>query len=122
MDPRSDPSADRATGSTMTFLFTDIEGSTRRWEESTDMFELVSRHFSVLDDEVQLAGGTVFATLGDGIASAFRSAHAAVQAAVNAQRRLRDLGLGVRMGLHTGEVERAGADFRGRTVIARLAS
>jgi predicted ATPase/class 3 adenylate cyclase len=116
MDPRSDPSADRATGSTMTFLFTDIEGSTRRWEESTDMFELVSRHFSVLDDEVQLAGGTVFATLGDGIASAFRSANAAVQAAVNAQRRLRDLGLGVRMGMHTGEVERAGADFRGRTV------
>ena len=106
MDPRSDPSADRATGSTMTFLFTDIEGSTRRWRMSTDMFELVSRHFSVLDDEVQLAGGTVFATLGDGIASAFRVAHAAVQAAVErAQRRLRDLGLGVRMEMHTGEVE-----------------
>ena len=80
------------------------------------MFDVVERHFVVLDEEVTAAGGAVFASLGDGVAAAFRSARSAVRAAVGAQRRLRTLGLDVRMGLHTGEVEVAGADFRGRSV------
>ena len=58
----------------------------------------------------------MFATLGDGIAAAFDAAGSAVDAAVAAQRDLAALGLAVRMGVHTGEVERAGGDYRGRPV------
>ena len=106
---------ERATA-TVTFLFTDIEGSTRRWEESPAMFDLVERHFAILRSEVDGAGGEVFTTLGDGVAAAFDSAEAAVGAAVGAQRQLRELGLDVRMGVHTGEAERVGGDYRGRPV------
>ncbi|MGB8861637.1 MAG: NB-ARC domain-containing protein [Ilumatobacteraceae bacterium] len=101
---------------TMTFLMTDIEGSTRRWEESPEMSELVDRHFAVLRDAVTESGGEVFATMGDGIAAAFTSAEAAVHAAIAAQREMPAVGLAVRMGIHTGEVERVDDDFRGRPV------
>ena len=80
------------------------------------MFDQVDAHFGVLRTAVREGGGTVFATLGDGIAAAFSSADAAVQAAVAAQRALAPLGLDVRMGLHTGEVQPAGEDLRGRSV------
>ena len=102
--------------STMTLLFTDIEGSTRWWEESTAMFEQVDAHFEVLRTSVLEGGGTLFAMLGDGVAAAFSSASAAVRAAVAAQRGLAPLELRVRMGLHTGEVQPAGEDLRGRSV------
>ena len=54
--------------------------------------------------------------MGDGIAAAFTSAEAAVRAAIAAQRQMPAIGLAVRMGIHTGEVERVGDDFRGRPV------
>ena len=101
---------------TTTFLFTDIEGSTRRWEESPGMRQQVDDHFAVLRAAVEGAGGEVFATLGDGVAAAFGSADAALHAAIVAQRRMPELGLRVRMGVHTGEVERRDGDFRGRPV------
>ena len=101
---------------TMTFLFTDIEGSTRQWEELPEMSATVERHFQVLRRAVEGRGGEVFSTMGDGIAAAFGSAEAAVDAAVAAQRSMPDVGVAVRMGLHTGEVERVADDFRGRPV------
>ena len=101
---------------TRTFLLTDIEGSTRQWEESPEMNDQVERHFDVLRTAVEHGGGEVFATMGDGIAAAFASADAAVQAAISAQRDMSPIGLKVRMGVHTGEVERFGDDFRGRPV------
>jgi predicted ATPase/class 3 adenylate cyclase len=101
---------------TVTFLFTDIEGSTRQWEQSPAMADLVTRHFDVLRAAVAAAGGEVFATLGDGIAAAFDAAGSAVAAAVAAQRDLTGLGLAVRMGIHTGEVERVDGVYRGRPV------
>ena len=104
------------TLSTTTFLFTDIEGSTRQWEQVPDMHERVERHFEVLRRRVGEHGGIVFATMGDGIAASFPSADAALHAAIGAQRELPALGLGVRMGIHTGEAQRVGADFRGRTI------
>lgn len=109
-------SPDPCTTSTMTFLFTDIEGSTRQWEESPGMPVRVAQHFTALHAAVEQAGGEVFATMGDGIAAAFTSAEAAVNAAVAGQRAMPSIGLAVRMGIHTGEVERVGADFRGRPV------
>ncbi len=54
--------------------------------------------------------------MGDGIAASFPSAEAALHAAVSAQLDLPPLGLRVRMGIHTGEAERVGPDFRGRTI------
>lgn len=101
---------------TSTFLFTDIVGSTRQWEEASDMPERVARHDAVLDEIVGGSSGTVFASLGDGIAAVFPSAERAVHAAVAAQRAMPDLGLEVRMGIHTGEVIRVGDDYRGRAV------
>jgi predicted ATPase len=100
----------------MTFLLTDIEGSTRQWEESPAMYDRVERHFAALRRAVDGAGGEIFATMGDGVAAAFTSADAAVQAAVEAQRQMPPIGVAVRMGVHTGEVERVGGDFRGRPV------
>jgi predicted ATPase len=116
------------TSSTLTFLFTDIEGSTRQWEESPEMHERVERHFAALRRVVEAGGGEVFATMGDGIAAAFSSVDAAVQAAIAGQQAMSPIGLAVRMGVHTGEVERVGTgaatgpggdtdtDFRGRPV------
>ena len=80
------------------------------------MHDQVERHFDVLRTAVGHGGGEVFATMGDGIAAAFPSADAAVQAAISAQRDMPPIGLKVRMGVHTGEVERFGDDFRGRPV------
>ncbi len=116
------PSAPRAgassepRSSTTTFLFTDIEGSTRQWEQVPDMHDRVERHFEVLRCCVGDQGGTVFATMGDGIAASFPSAEAALDAAICAQLELPALGISVRMGIHTGEAQRAGPDFRGRTL------
>ena len=113
------PATDAGTSprpTTVTFLFTDIEGSTRLWEESPEMFERVEQHFRVLRSAVEEAGGEVFTTLGDGVAAAFGSVDSAVRAAVAAQRHMVPIGLDVRMGIHTGDVERAGGDFRGRPV------
>ncbi len=106
----------RAVNTTMTFLLTDIEGSTRQWEESPGMSRLVERHFAVLRSAVEEMGGDVFATMGDGIAAAFTSAESAVHAAIAAQLQMRGIGLDVRMGIHTGEASRIDDDYRGRPV------
>jgi predicted ATPase len=100
----------------MSFLFTDIEGSTRQWEEAPDMVDRVEQHFRVLRTCVERLGGQIFAMLGDGIAAAFTSAEAAVRSAIDAQILLQSTNVRVRMGLHTGEVDHVGDDFRGRAV------
>ena len=99
----------------MTFLFTDIEGSTRQWEESTDMQRPRRAALrACCTKRSQRAGGDVFATMGDGIAAAFTSAESAVQAAIASPAGdAVDRASSVRMGIHTGEVERVGDDFRG---------
>ena len=102
--------------STTTFLFTDIEGSTRQWEVAPEMHRRVEEHFVALRTAIEGAGGRIFATMGDGVAAAFRSADAALRAAVDAQQQMPPLGLAVRMGIHTGEAEPVGEDFRGRPV------
>jgi predicted ATPase/class 3 adenylate cyclase len=109
---------------TFTFLFTDMEGSTARWESTPETAALVDRHFEVLHDAIAAEAGHVFASMGDGVAAAFESASAGVRAAVDAQRHLLHEGIDVRMGLHTGEVLLAGDDYRGRAVnrAARIAA
>jgi predicted ATPase/class 3 adenylate cyclase len=109
--------AELPTG-TVTFLFTDIEGSTRRWEEDpVGMRDALARHDRILKDAVAEYGGPVFATGGDGFAAAFGRAADALTAAESGQRALREEGLPpVRMGVHTGEVQERDGDYFGSAV------
>ncbi|MEO5841933.1 MAG: adenylate/guanylate cyclase domain-containing protein [Acidimicrobiales bacterium] len=108
--PRPPPSG------TVTFLFTDIEGSTRRWQDEPDaMRALLVEHDAILRDAVEKHHGHLFKHTGDGIAAAFSSAIDAVAAAADAQARLIDV-LPVRMGLHTGEAELREGDYFGTTL------
>jgi predicted ATPase/class 3 adenylate cyclase len=96
---------------TVTFLFTDIEGSTRRWETDPEAMRLaLAVHDEVLRSAVGAREGWLFKHTGDGVCAAFGSARAAIDAAVAAQHRL---GLPVRMGVATGEAERRGDDYFG---------
>jgi predicted ATPase len=95
----------------VTFLFTDIEGSTRRWETEPDVMRLaLAVHDGVLRAVIEAHGGWLFKHTGDGVCAAFASAHDAVDAAVEAQR---GLGLPVRMGMATGEAEERDGDYFG---------
>jgi predicted ATPase len=102
----------------VTFLFTDIEGSTRRWESDADaMRTALLAHDEVLRTAIESHGGFQFSHTGDGVVAAFASPMSAVDAAVAAQRVLE---LPVRMGLATGEAELRHGDYFG-TVLNRAA-
>ncbi len=101
--------ADRRT--TMAFLFTDIEGSTRRWEQYPDaMMDVVARHDAAIERVVVDHGGEVFHRSGDGVIASFPNAPAAVMAAAQIQRRIAGLdwsavgGLKVRAAVHVGHI------------------
>lgn len=108
---------------TVTFLFSDIEGSTRLWQAHPQaMPAALARHDEIVVDAVSAAGGTVFKHTGDGVAAVFDSAPAALTASTDIQRRLLpetspDVGpIRVRIGIHTGEAESRGNDWFGLTV------
>ena len=95
----------------VTFLFTDVEGSTRRWEADADsMRAALTAHDQLLRSAIEAHGGFLFKHTGDGVAAAFWSPKSAVDAAVAAQRALE---LPVRMGLATGEAELRDGDYFG---------
>src|SRR5262245_2805037 len=104
---------------TVTFLFTDVQGSTELWaDHPTAMAQALGRHDEIVLDAIRRGGGVVFSTGGDGFGSAFSRAGAAAAAAVEAQRYLTaevwptPVVINVRMGLHTGVAqERAGNYF-----------
>ena len=104
----------------VTFLLTDIEGSTARWEDDPDeMADLIAVHDGLVAEAVEMASGRLLKTRGEGDStfSVFTRASDAVTAALNAQRTLRDAtGLSVRMAIHTGEAETRDGDYFGRTV------
>jgi predicted ATPase/class 3 adenylate cyclase len=95
------------------FLFTDIEGSTRAWEQQRPvMAQAVARHDTLLAEAVAVQGGVLFKHVGDAVQAAFHSPAEAVAAAVAAQRALAaevwpaETGpLRVRMGVHQGEAQ-----------------
>ena len=112
-------SGDRPSG-TVAFLFTDIEGSTRLWDEHPEEMQTVlARHDTILRDVIESRGGYVFATGGDGFAAAFNTPDDAVDAAIEGQQRLADLtaeasvALRVRMGLHAGTAEERDGNYFG---------
>ena len=95
----------------VTFLFTDIEGSTRRWESDADvMGGALDAHDATLREAIESHRGWLFKHTGDGVCAVFSSPRSAVHAAVAAQRVLE---LPVRMGLATGEAELRGDDYFG---------
>lgn len=102
----------------VTFLFTDIEGSTRRWEADPEVMRAaLADHDEVVRTAIEAQQGRVFKHTGDGVCAVFTSPRAAVDAAVTAQQALE---LPVRMGISTGEAELRGSDYFG-TVLNRAA-
>jgi predicted ATPase/class 3 adenylate cyclase/DNA-binding CsgD family transcriptional regulator len=105
---------------TVTFLFTDIEDSTRLWESNpTDMAEAVRAHDVIIRSAIERHGGHVFATDGDGFSAAFGSAVDAVSAAIESQRELvgdAAIPFAVRMALHTAEAVERDRSYHGPEV------
>jgi class 3 adenylate cyclase len=93
----------------VTFAFTDIEGSTARWERArTAMQEAVRRHDAILRAAITERGGHVFKTIGDAICAAFARPEDAIAAMLAAQQALtaEDFsavdGLRIRTAIHSG--------------------
>jgi len=114
---------------TVTFLFTDIEGSTRLWATQHDaMRASLARHDALLREHIEAHGGHVFKTAGDAFCAAFATATSAVEAALAAQRALRaerwpeKAAIHTRMALHTGAAEIRDGDYFGAPLnqVARL--
>ena len=114
---------------TVTFLFTDIEGSTRMWERSPQVMQAaLARHDELLRAVMEERGGYIFKTVGDAFCATFATSPDALEAALEIQRRLlssewEQTGpLKVRMALHTGAAEERDGDYFGPPVnrVARL--
>jgi predicted ATPase/class 3 adenylate cyclase len=107
---------------TVTFLFTDIEGSTSLWERAPQaMKAALARHDALLRSACAAHRGHVFKTIGDAFCVAFASPSDALQAALDAQQQLAaqawgETPLKVRMGLHTGETDERDGDYFGPPV------
>ena len=115
----------RPTGS-VTFLFTDIEGSTRLWDRDEALArDAVAKHDALLRGTIASHDGYVFKTVGDAFCAAFSTADTALRAAVAAQRSIAMEGafpFRVRMALHTGTTHERDDDYFGPTVnrVARI--
>ena len=110
-----------------TFLFTDVEGSTRLWEaDPRAMAEALARHDAVLRDAIAAASGEVFTTAGDAFCAVFATPNQAIAAAAAAQRALATTdfqpALRVRMAIHAGQAEPREGDYFGPPLnrVARL--
>lgn len=107
----------------VTFLFTDLVGSTRLWEQHPQaMPTAIARHDALLKEAITAHHGRIVKTTGDGIHAAFASPGDALSAAIVAQKRIQAEGWGgieplrVRMGLHTGESHFREGDYYGSTL------
>src|SRR5918912_1233213 len=117
---------------TVTFLFTDIEDSTKLWERNPKAMQLaLARHDEILREAIDVRRGYVFKTVGDAFCAVFPTAQDALEAALTSQRALfseewsEEIGsLRVRMALHTGEAEERDGDYFGPPLnrVARLLS
>ncbi len=114
---------------TLTFCFSDIEGSTQLWEQHPQaMPQALARHDAIVRQAIETHGGVVFKTVGDGVHAVFIRAVDALSAALAAQRELQAAGwaelgsLRVRMALHTGAAEQVHGDYFGAPLnrLARL--
>ncbi len=116
---------------TVTFLYTDIEGSTKLWERYPEpMKAALGRHDAILTQAIESHQGHVFKTVGDAFCAAFPTAASALAAALDAQHALAAEswgavgGIRVRMALHTGATVERDGDYYGQPVnrVSRLLS
>ena len=116
---------------TITFLFSDIEGSSRKWEQQPDAMRVaLAAHDRILREAFEARGGYVFKTVGDAFCVAFDTAQDALTAALESQRALHAAsweGIGemkVRMALHTGAAEHRDGDYFGQALnrVSRILS
>jgi len=121
----------RLPSGTVTFLFTDVEGSSQRWEaHREEMKRAVARHDALMRATIEKHRGYVFKTVGDAFCAAFDAPLDAVGAAIDAQHALANEdfstvdGLRARIGLHTGHADERDGDYFGPAVnrVARLMS
>jgi class 3 adenylate cyclase len=104
---------------TVTFLFTDIEGSTKLAREHAETWESSrARHHQILREAIESNHGFVFQVIGDAFCTAFHKAGDALKAALDAQQLLQsepwgDCAIHVRMGIHTGEAEQRNGEYEG---------
>jgi class 3 adenylate cyclase/pimeloyl-ACP methyl ester carboxylesterase len=112
---RREPESDRVL---QTVLFTDIAGSTERAAQLGDEHwrELLGRHDELVRGELARFGGRAVKTLGDGFLAAFDGPTRAVRCARAIAEEVREVGLEVRSGVHTGECEAIGDDLGGLAV------
>lgn len=115
----------------VTFLFTDVEGSTKMWErDENSMRSALQSHDEILRNNIGAESGFVFSTAGDAFAAAFESPEQAARAAGGAQNDLQATAwpesapIKVRMGIHTGEAQQRDEDYFGPALnrAARLMS
>ena len=115
-----------APSGTVTFLFTDIEGSTKLAQQFPNQWESFrARHHFILQTAMDSHNGYVFQIIGDAFCVAFHTASDGLNAAIQAQRNLQsedwgDTPIRVRMGLHTGSAELRGTDYRGYLTMAKV--
>ena len=114
---------DRRPSGTLTFFFTDVEGSTQLWESAPDdMRRALERHDAILRTAIDQHEGYIFATGGDGYCVAFNRVGDALDAAIASQNALsrepwpEKATIKVRMGIHTGEATERGGDYFGSAV------
>ncbi len=107
----------------VTFLMSDIEGSTRLWEAEPDAMRLaLAHHDDVITQAIEHNGGHVFKHTGDGFAAVFETPASALEAAVAAAAGLTDadwatsIDIRCRFGLHTGDADPTGDDYFGPTI------
>jgi len=119
--------AELPTG-TVTFLFTDIQGSTPLWEREPEQMRLaLERHHAILQQAIEAHGGHVYKIIGDAFQAAFALPANALEAALAAQRALAaetwstSLSIRVRMGLHIGPAEAKGNDYATTHTLNRVA-
>src|SRR5688572_27454210 len=109
---------------TVTFLFTDIENSTQLAREHPETWEAArARHHVILREAIERNNGFVFQIIGDAFCAAFHKAADALKAAIKSQQDLQNESWGevtiyVRIGIHTGEAELDGDDYRGYTTLS----
>lgn len=123
----STSSGHRFPSGTVTFLFTDIEGSTKLAQEYPDRWEFLrGRHHAILQSAIEARSGYVFQIIGDAFCSAFHTAGDALRSAIKSQMDLYqenwgDVPVKVRMGIHTGKAElQKNGEYHGYLALSRI--
>lgn len=128
---RADPSTPPLPSGALTFLVTDIEGSTRLWQDAPEAMQIaLARHDVILRQGIEAHGGHVFKTAGDAFFATFTTPWLALNAALAVQQALQaeawpsQSPIRVRMALHSGAAELRNGDYFGQPLnqVARLLS